>query len=528
MMSFCAGMVQTVSSATNVVLNPATDVTETSLTLTWSKSDNVNFTSYRIMQNTVNSFSCTCKTVKIITSVSTTTWEITGLLPGVTYYFLIRVGATTGTSDSNVISVTTPKSETDTTPPLIDITSPEDGHLYTTQYIDLIWSANETVDWACYSLDGAANITLSGNATLSGFTNGTHSLTVFANDTYDNTGSATTTFNVTLNPSDVTPPLVAIDSPENATYFEQSLIVNWSADEAYSWAGYALDGGSINTVAGSPFQLDDLANGTHLLTVFANDSQMNMGSATVWFTVSLDYDPPEIMMLNSSTISAEEGARINLAAIMIDNREVTAFMMFYRFAGEDSFTRVDMSRCPTCADKYEYNMTLPTGLDTFIEYYVLASDGRNNATSPWDAPAALYNITVNARPLPVNIISPINATSGSATLTWIPSTAADFQMYSLYSSQNASLMVPVANLTSVNASSFTVSGLSANTTYYFFMRVYDSGSLYRDSALASATTLPAQEAQEAQPPYAIYAAIVGGVALVVAAAYAFMRKKAPA
>ena len=43
-----------------------------------------------------------------------------------------------------------------------------------------------------YSLDGQDNVTVTGNSTLNGLTNGLHKITVYANDTFGNTCSSET------------------------------------------------------------------------------------------------------------------------------------------------------------------------------------------------------------------------------------------------------------------------------------------------------------------------------------------------
>jgi predicted phage tail protein len=48
-----------------------------------------------------------------------------------------------------------------------------------------------------YSLDGQDNVTITGNTTLSGLANGSHSITVYAKDEFENTGaSASVTFTI--------------------------------------------------------------------------------------------------------------------------------------------------------------------------------------------------------------------------------------------------------------------------------------------------------------------------------------------
>jgi hypothetical protein len=53
--------------------------------------------------------------------------------------------------------------------------------------------------WVGYSLDGKDNVTIDGNTTLTGLSNGAHNVTVYANDTFGNVGSSQTiTFTIAL------------------------------------------------------------------------------------------------------------------------------------------------------------------------------------------------------------------------------------------------------------------------------------------------------------------------------------------
>jgi hypothetical protein len=50
------------------------------------------------------------------------------------------------------------------------------------------FTVSETTSWIGYSLDGQMNVTITGNITLSGLSEGSHSLIVYANDTAGNVG----------------------------------------------------------------------------------------------------------------------------------------------------------------------------------------------------------------------------------------------------------------------------------------------------------------------------------------------------
>ena len=84
---------------------------------------------------------------------------------------------------------------TDTTPPTISILSPQNTTYFTTN-VPLTFTVNETTNWTGYSLDGQANVTITGNTTLTGLPNGVHLLRVYANDTCGNIGLDHTYFTV--------------------------------------------------------------------------------------------------------------------------------------------------------------------------------------------------------------------------------------------------------------------------------------------------------------------------------------------
>ncbi len=75
----------------------------------------------------------------------------------------------------------------------ITILSPQ-NKTYATTSIPLTFTVNETTSWMGYSLDDEANVTISGNTTLTGLTEGPHSVVVFANDTSGNMGVSNKVF----------------------------------------------------------------------------------------------------------------------------------------------------------------------------------------------------------------------------------------------------------------------------------------------------------------------------------------------
>ena len=84
-----------------------------------------------------------------------------------------------------------------TNPPAIDLSLA--NSTYDKSAVPLVFNVNDSTSWMGFSLDNQANVTLNGNSTLTGLTEGNHSLVVYANDTFGNMGKSDTVFfNVSL------------------------------------------------------------------------------------------------------------------------------------------------------------------------------------------------------------------------------------------------------------------------------------------------------------------------------------------
>jgi len=78
-------------------------------------------------------------------------------------------------------------------PPAIFIDSPK-NKTYTVNSVSLKFTVSETTSWIKYSLDGQANVTITGDITLSDLAYGEHSITVYAQDTDGKTGKSETIY----------------------------------------------------------------------------------------------------------------------------------------------------------------------------------------------------------------------------------------------------------------------------------------------------------------------------------------------
>jgi parallel beta-helix repeat protein len=97
----------------------------------------------------------------------------------------------------------------DTLPPVVSIVSPENDSSLTVD-VALNFTINEPTSQITYSLDGAENITISGNTTLAMLANSNHNLTVYAWDEAGNIGASKTIIFSVAEPSQSYPTTLVI------------------------------------------------------------------------------------------------------------------------------------------------------------------------------------------------------------------------------------------------------------------------------------------------------------------------------
>jgi hypothetical protein len=101
-------------------------------------------------------------------------------------------GVSSGLGSSSPVAVNE-RYTPDTTSPAVRVVSPE-NKTYTVNNISLTFTLSESISWIGYTLNDQANVTITGNTTLTGLSNGLHNLTVYATDTDGNTGVSETVY----------------------------------------------------------------------------------------------------------------------------------------------------------------------------------------------------------------------------------------------------------------------------------------------------------------------------------------------
>jgi chitodextrinase len=202
-------------------------------------------------------------------------------------------------------------SQSDTTPPVITITSPTSASTYSTtsSMLALGGTASDSgsgvsqVTWATdRGGSGTATGTTSWSVSSITLLSGTNLLTVTARDVSGN--SSTDTLSVTYTPPDTTPPVITITSPTSASIYSTTssmLALGGTASDAGSGVSqvtWATDRGGSGTATGTTswsVSSITLLSGTNLLTVTARDVSGNSSTDSLTVTYSLtDTTPPSV------------------------------------------------------------------------------------------------------------------------------------------------------------------------------------------------------------------------------------------
>jgi hypothetical protein len=185
----------------------------------------------------------------------------------------------------------------DTTSPIVTITSPANASTFEFgNDVSYTYTVSDLSGTSIVVKLGGVPITDTG--TISGLLVGTYTLTVEATDTYSNFGSDEIIFFI----EDSVSPIVAVDSPVNASSFE------FGSDVAYTYTVTDLSGTSVVVkLDGVPVTdtglLTGLTVGTYVLTVEATDLYSNLGSDEITFFVQ-DTTLPVVVItspVNAST-----------------------------------------------------------------------------------------------------------------------------------------------------------------------------------------------------------------------------------
>ncbi len=168
----------------------------------------------------------------------------------------------------------------------ISITSPRNITYPYKDDIPLSFSVTGTPDWIGFSLDGASNVTISGNTTFDVASEGAHSVDIYASETTGRLEHDLVHFTVRLSRG------VDFISPRPGQYGVSMVEVNVTPDMDADWCGISLDSGSNATMTEETARswshnLAGLSEGSHAIRIWCNDSGGFLITNSTTFSVLL-------------------------------------------------------------------------------------------------------------------------------------------------------------------------------------------------------------------------------------------------
>jgi len=210
----------------------------------------------------------------------------------------------------------------DTTPPTLQIVSPNNGDYLNNSDVTVTWQAYSAVGIAYYEIRMDSDPWLTpisysrSSNTFSSVTNGQHNVTVVAHDRGGRTTSSVINFNI-----DTTIPTVTITAPGDDAGFNQTgVTVSWSGSDAgNNLVGYQIwvDGVKLTTaVPGENHLTSSYSKGYHTVRIVAIDVANNTASDEVTFLV--DTEVPAIIERSpeGGDVAVEAVIEVNFTKLM--------------------------------------------------------------------------------------------------------------------------------------------------------------------------------------------------------------------
>ncbi|MBT4165974.1 hypothetical protein HOE04_02975 [archaeon] len=320
---------------------------------------------------------------------SVITWLVnaTGDL-NITHEFFIYANKTSSQSIgaiTNIWNVTTVDAP-ETTPPTLSIVTPTNNSNYSDNGLNINYTFGDSV-YCWYSNDSySVNNSLSSceNITSVVWSEGTHNLTIWANDSLNNVASTFVSFTI-----DSVKPLINVISPVNgANSSNKGLNVNytfvgvsncWYSNDSYSKNTTLAGCGNITSVVWS--------EGQHNVSVWVNDSAGNVNSSSVSFTIDSVTPLVNVVSPANETNSSDNGLDVNY-----------------------TYSDLNVDECWYSNDSYAVNTSLVCGVNITS---VVWSEGQHNVSvwvndSAGNVNSSSVSFTIDTINPQVNIIFPLN------------------------------------------------------------------------------------------------------------------------
>jgi hypothetical protein len=230
------------------------------------------------------------------------------ILAGIILFGLFTIIASGGGGSSSVSNTdqndNTDNTEPEASPPVVSITFPQDGSLYSSS--SFINFTGQATDYKGEAISGA-NLVWSSNINgrlgtgniveLVLLLDGSHEITLRATDNYGN--SSSTKINISLQEEDNTVPVVSIINPLDNSVYNSGELVLFEGNAIDSEDGN-LTGESLKWIStidneigtGNSITKNNLSGGTHIITLIAKDSK-GLSAISESITIKISNTRPE-------------------------------------------------------------------------------------------------------------------------------------------------------------------------------------------------------------------------------------------
>jgi len=296
------------------------------------------------------------------------------------------------------------------------------------------FSYSEPTDWTYYIIDNS----MSDNASyitgwweiMSGLSDGSHNITVWANDSAGNSNST-----IVYWTRDTLLPTLSISHPINKTYGAKWIWANVTLDTLGSWCGVSLNGTANQSLSNSTgnWNLNPTvpAEGANWVQFFCNDTAGNMNvTSPVFFTV--DTVPPSVNVTSPLNNSAVHGTQ-NIT-IFVSDANLNSSTLFIN--GSDP----SLSAAPSCVGTINATCQFPVNTTNYTDGAYVVNASANDTANNTGVSAPMFYTFDNTLPS-VLIVSPVNTTYNvSIPLNFVANdTSISWCGYSLDRSSNTTL-----------------------------------------------------------------------------------------
>ena len=463
------------------IANAATNITCTSLNANWSVSTGA--TAYYLDVSTSASFTTFVSGYNNLNVSNVTTYNVTGLTVNETYYYRVRASNGCGTSlNSTSIQVSTnaPNASVATVASNINCAS-----------FDANWGAS--IGATAYYLD------VSTSASFSTFVSGYNNLNTGNVTTYSLTGlTATTTYYYRIRASN------GCSTSTNSN----TIMVNTNPTPV-AWAASNVTCTSFDAnwglVSGATTYFLDIATDALFSTFLSGYNNLNTGNVGTYNITGLSANTSYYYRIrvntscgtsiNSNTITVNTAAPSVPVAIAASNTTCISFDANWNLSTGatnyfiDVATDVAFTALVSGYNNLNVNNVTTytiTGLNPNTVYYYRVRASNSCTTS-----SNSNTITVNTNPTPLALAAS-NITCTSINANWVAvSGATSYFLDVATDSTFTSFISGYNNLNVNNTTTYNVTGLTVNTTYYYRLRANNTcGTSVNSNTIMFGTTAP--------------------------------------